>query len=106
MDRQLLGHKKLAYIPHTFCVLLRRRYSALDGVFSTHLLSSSDLTAFKADVALMIFCLDDLFIDISGVSESPSITVLLFLFLYLLCIFRCRYVGCINIYRCYIFLLD
>ena len=33
--------------------------------------------SFKAFVSLLIFCLDDLFIDESGVLKSPTIIVLL-----------------------------
>ena len=33
--------------------------------------------SFKASVSLLIFCLDDLSIDVSGVLKSPTITVLL-----------------------------
>ena len=33
--------------------------------------------SFKITVSLFIFCLDDLFIDVSGVFKSPTIIVLL-----------------------------
>ena len=35
------------------------------------------VVSFRTSVALLIFCLDDLSIDVSGVLKSPTITVLL-----------------------------
>ena len=35
------------------------------------------IVSFKTSVALLIFCLDDLFIDVSEVLKSPTILVLL-----------------------------
>ena len=60
----------------------------------------------KTAVFLLTFCLEDLSIDVSGVSKSPTIIVLLltspFISIqYLLYIFRCSYVGCINVYKGY-----
>ena len=39
--------------------------------------------SFKITVSLFIFCLDDLFIDVSGVLKSPTIMVLLSIFLFM-----------------------
>lgn len=55
--------------------------------------------------------MDDLFIDVSGVSQVPqdyciavySSLLGLLIFAY---IFRCSYVRCINVCKCYILLLD
>ena len=56
------------------------------------------------------FCLDDLFIDVSGVLKSPinidycqSLPLLLLIFVV---IFRWSYIGCIIVYKYYIILLD
>ena len=40
--------------------------------------------SFKADVLLLIFCLDDLPIDVSGILKSPTVTVSISVFLGLL----------------------
>ena len=47
----------------------------LDGMFFIYLLSIWSNVLFKASVSLLIFCLDDLSIDISGVLKSPTIVV-------------------------------
>ena len=64
---------------------------------------------FKTCISLLIF-FDDLSIGVSGVLKSPTITVLLSIFPFmsvsvLLCI-EVLLVGCIDIYNCYVFLLD
>ena len=67
---------------------------------------------FKACVSKFVFILDNLSIDESGVLKSPTIIVLLSIFpfiavsSYLPYVLRCSYVGCVNIYNCYIFFLD
>ena len=67
--------------------------------------------SFKACVSLLIFCLDDLYIDESEVLKSASITVLLsispfmFVSICLIC-WGAPILGCIYIYNCYIFFLD
>ena len=38
--------------------------------------SNWSIVSFKTTVALMIICLDDLFMDVSGVLKSPTIIVL------------------------------
>ena len=60
---------------------------------------------FKVCVFLLVFCLDDVSIDASGVLELflsfPSfMSVNMCLF-----VLRCSYVGCIHTYNCYIFFL-
>ena len=62
------------------------------------------------DVSFLIFCLDNLLTDVSGVVKSPTVIVLLSvspfrLLIYPLCIW-CSYVGYIFIYKCCFFLLD
>ena len=58
----------------------------------------------KVIVSLLIFCLEDLSIDVSGVFRFPTIIVLLsitsFMLLAALCIWPPD-VGCINICNCY-----
>ena len=65
---------------------------------------------FKATASLLIFCLDDLPIYVSGKLKSPLLSYyyefLLYVCLYLLYIFRCFYVGHIDIYNYYVLLLD
>ena len=67
--------------------------------------------SFKACVSLLIFCFDDLFIGVSGVLKSPTIIVLLSVSPFMSAtvgsyVLRCSYVGCIDTYNCYVFLLD
>ena len=45
------------------------------NVLYIYLLSIWSNVLFKASVSLLIFCLDDLSIDISGVLKSPTIVV-------------------------------
>ena len=60
---------------------------------------------FKTCVSLMIFCLDDLSMDVSWMFKSPTFTVLLsvslFMTIFALYILKCSYVGCIYVYNCY-----
>ena len=56
-------------------------------------------------------CLDDVFIDVSGILKSSAV-IIIFLFIFpfsswfSLCIFRCSHVGHINTYNWYTFLMD
>ena len=55
---------------------------------------------FKASLSLLIFCLDILSINLSGVLKSPTIFVLLSIFPFMsvnIYVFRCSYVRCIDI---------
>ena len=69
----------------------------------------SSNVSFKTCVSQLILCLDDLSIGVSDVLKSPTIIVLLssspFMCLCLPYVLRCSYVGCIDIYNCYVFLL-
>ena len=63
----------------------------------------------KANVSLLIFCSDDLSIDVSGVLKSPyyyciTVSFSLYVSKYLIYIFKCSYVGCID--KRYVLLLD
>ena len=62
--------------------------------------------SFKACVSLFIFILDDLSIGESGVLKSPTMTVLPSISPFMAVIICLMYVGCINMYNCYIFFLD
>ena len=66
--------------------------------------------SFKALVSLLILCLDDLSIAVSGVLKYLAIILLLsmsfFNFVWLSYIFGCSQVRGICIYNCLIFLLD
>ena len=72
--------------------------------------SISSNVSFKTCVSLLIFCFDDLSVGVSGVLKFPAITVLLsvspFMSVSVRFILRGSYVGCIDIYNCYGFLLD
>ena len=62
-------------------------------------------------VFLLIFCLVNLSIGVSGVLKSPTIIVLLLISPFHTCyhlpyILWCSYVRCICIYNCYFFFLD
>ena len=54
-------------------------YSSAFGwnVLKISMRSISSNVSFKTCVSLLIFCFDDLFIGVSGVLKSPTITVLL-----------------------------
>ena len=55
---------------------LRRNYILLlDEFFYEYQLSVSLNVSFKACVSLLIFCLDDLSISVSGMLKSPTITI-------------------------------
>ena len=68
--------------------------------------------SFKTCLSLLIFCFDDLSIDLSGVLKSPAIIMLLSISPFMsvsVClsfVLRCSYAGCIDIYNCYVFLLE
>ena len=70
----------------------------------------SSNVSFKNCVSLLIFCYDDLSIGVIGVLKSPAIIVFLsispFMSVSVCHVLRCSYVGCIDIYNCYVFLLD
>lgn len=61
-------------------------YSVALGWEVQYLLSTLGLMSFKADVSLLTFCLDDLFIGVCGVLTSLTIIVWLFFSLDLLII--------------------
>ena len=95
------------------CALENKVYSFAFGwnVLKISMKSISSNVSFKTCISLLISCFDDLSIGVSGVLKSPTITVLVSIslimsvsvFFYIL---RCSYVGCIDIYNCYVFLLD
>ena len=78
--------------------------------------SISSNVSFKTCVSLLIFWFDDLSTGVSGVLKSPAITVLLSVSPFMsvsVCLvcggsfyIGCSCVGCIDIYNCYVFLLD
>ena len=70
--------------------------------------SISSSVSLKTWVSLLIFCFDDLSIGVSGVSYYCCVIVN-FCFYVCYCLFyllRCSHVGCIDVYNCYVFLLD
>ena len=72
--------------------------------------SVSPVVLFESTISLLILCLDHLSIVESEILKSPTIIVLLFIspltFGFLLYVFRYFNVRHINIYNCYIFLMD
>ena len=86
-----------------FC-RFRRKYSE----YMVRYIWSS--VSFKANVSLLIYCLNDLSIVVSGVLKSTTIMVLLsmtfFMFVKIDLYIWVFSVGCINIYNCCIFLGD
>ena len=97
------------------CALEKKVYSSAFGwnVLKISMRSISSNVSFKTCVSLLIFCFDDLSTGVSGVLKSPTIIVLLSIspFVnrhcwFLSYVLRCSYVGCIDIYNCYVFLLD
>ena len=91
---------------------LEKVYSSAFGwnvlKISVRFISSN--VSFKTCVPLLIFCFDDLSFGVSGVLKSPTVNVLLsisrFMSVSVCHVLRCSYIGCIDIYNCYVFLLD
>ena len=95
------------------CALKKKLYSSAFGwnVLKISMSSVPSNVSFKTCVSLLIFCFDDLSIDVSGVLKSPTIIVLLsispFMSVSVLSyVLRCSYVEYIDIYNCYVFFLD
>ena len=66
--------------------------------------------SFKPNVSLLIFCLNDVSIDVSGVLKSPTVSLLLLISLLRpvnICFMYCGapILGAYVFFRCYIFLL-
>ena len=61
------------------CALEKNVYSVVLGwnVLSISVMSIWPSVSFKAFISLLIFCLDDLSISVTGVLKSPTIIVLL-----------------------------
>ena len=93
-------------------VHLRRRCFLLhlDGMSWRYQWDPSHLMYHLRLVSLLLFCFDNLSIGVSVVLKSPIIIVLLLIFPFMsvcVCLFlRCSYVGCIDIYNCYVFLFN
>lgn len=80
------------------CILL-----FLDVISYTYHLSSTDLLSFNTTIALLTFFLDYLFIDVSGVLKSHTVTVLLSIFslmyfLLLFTLYSCSSTGCVYVH--------
>ena len=89
------------------CILLH-----LDGMSWRYQWNASYLVYhLRLVFSLLIFCFDDVSIGVSGVLKSPTVIVLLSISPFMSAsvvsyALRCSYVGCIDIYSCYGFLLD
>ena len=94
------------------CALEKEVHSSAFGwnVLRISMRSISSNVSFKTCVCLLIFYFDDLSIGVSGVLKSPTVAVLLsispFMSVSVCHVLRCSYIGCIDIYNCYVFLLD
>ena len=91
------------------CALEKKVYSSAFGwnVLKISMRSLSSSVSFKTCVSLLILCSDDLSIGVSGV-KSPAIIVLLSISPFMsasIYVLRGSYVGRIDIYNCYVFLL-
>ena len=95
------------------CALEKKVYSSAFwwNVLKISVISISSNITFKICVFLLILCFDDLSIGVSEVLKSPTVIVLLSIspFMSVKClsyVLRCSCVGCIDIYNCYVSLLD
>ena len=92
------------------CALEKKVDSSAFGwnVLKISMRSTSSNVSFKTCVCLLIFYFDDLSIGVSGVLKSPTVAVLLSIspFMSVSVCLLCSCVGCIDIYYCYVFLLD
>jgi len=94
------------------CALKKKVYSSVFGwkVPKISIRPIWSNVSFKVCVSLMILGFDDPSIDDSGVLKSPTIIVLLLISppmsVSLPYVLRCSYVGCTDIYNCYVFFLD
>ena len=81
------------------------------NVLKISMKSISSNISFKTCVSLLIFYFDDLSIGVNGVLKSPTVSLLLSISSFMsvsvcLMYWGAPYVGCIDIYTCYVFLLD
>ena len=94
------------------CILEKKVCSSAFGwnVLKILMKFISSNVSLKTCVSVLTFCFDDLSVGVSGGLKSPTITVLLsvspFMSVSVRFILRGSYVGCIDIYNCYGFLLD
>ena len=107
-----LWPKMWSILENVPCALEKKVYSSAFGwkVLKIATRSIWSNVSFKVCVSLLILGFDDLFIDDSGVLKSPTIIVLLLISppmsVSLPYVLRCSYVGCTDIYNCYVFFLD
>ena len=89
------------------CALKKKVYSSAFGwnVLKISTRSISPNVSFKTCGSLLIFCFDDLSIGVSGLLKSSTLIVLLSISPFIF-VSVCSYVGCIDIYNCYVLLLD
>ena len=61
------------------CALGKNVYSGFFGcnVLKMSIMPNCSIVSFGSCIALLIFCLEDLSVDVSGVLKSPAITVFL-----------------------------
>ena len=105
-----LWPKMWSILENVPCTLEKKVYSSAFGwnVLKIAMRSISSNVSFKSCVSLLLFCFDDLSIGVSGVLLT-LILLLCYSQFFLLCLLMFvsySHVGCIDIYNCYVFLLD
>ena len=108
-----LWPKMWSILENVPCALEKKVYSSAFGWNFLKILvrSISSNISFKTCVSLLIFYFDDLSIGVNGVLKSPTVSLLLSISSFMsvsvcLMYWGAPYVGCIDIYNCYVFLLD
>ena len=111
--RFYLWPKMWSILENVPCALEKKVYSSAFGwnILKISMRSISSIVSFKACSSFLIFCFDNLSIGVSGLLKSPTIIVLLSVSPFMSAtvesyVLRCSYVGCIDTYNCYVFLLD
>ena len=77
------------------CALEKNVYSDFFGcnVLKISIKSNFSIVSFRISVALLVFCLEDLSIDVSGVLKSPTMIVFPSISPFMSVSICCRYLG-------------
>ena len=108
-----LWPKMWPILENVSCALEKKVYTSAFGwnVLRISMRFISFNVSFKTCVSLLIFCFDDLSIDVSGGVKFSYYYFVTINFSFYVCsclsyVLRCSYVGCIDIYSSYVFFLD
>ena len=102
--------KMWSILENVLCALEKVYYSASGwNVLKKSMRFILSNIPFKTCVSLLMFCFD--YLCVSGMLKSPTIIVLLSISPFMsvsvcLYVLTCSYVGCVDIYQSYVFLLD